>query len=279
MANRGERTTQRWTAPKRAPATTKNVRPRLAPQRNGGRSPHLPQVKLGSWSTRLLVLACLAAILVSGGWWLYRSPLLTVQKTEVVGVETLDPEVVTAAAGLAGQNLLRLDLNGARARVEALPQVRAAKVTRTFSRTVRITVEERQPAAFWMVGGRRYVVDRDGVILGAGLPDEGAPIINQLEPDWRPVPGDRVDAGAVELATRLLDNSERYLGLRVVSLEFRDSDGLTAVFDDGLRATFGDPHDFDYKVSALYMLMRTAEEQQVALHAVDLRFGDRLAFR
>jgi len=236
-------------------------------------------VKLGGWSLRLLVLACLAAIAVSGGWWLYQSPLLTVRRVDVVGAETLDPDTVAAAAGLTGHNILRLDLDGARARVEALPQVRAATVTRTFSRTVRITVEERQPAAFWMVGGRRYVVDADGVILAAGLPDEGAPIIDQIEPDWRPTPGDRVDAGAVELARRLLETSERYLGLRVVSLEFRDSDGLTAVFDSGLRATFGDPHDFDYKISALYMLMRTAEEQQVALHAVDLRFGDRLAFR
>lgn len=233
----------------------------------------------GRGPIRLLVLACVLSILVSAGWWLYHSPWVTVQNVEVSGAESVDPQAVVNAAGVSGQNIFRADLSGARTRVEALPQVKSASVSRSLPNTVKIVVNERQPAAFWMLGGRRYVVDADGVVLAGGLPPEGAPIIEETTAGKTLAPGDHVDAGALDVANRLLATSERSLGMRVVNFQFQALDGLTAVFDNGLRVTFGDMHDFDYKVSALYLLMRTAQEKDLTLHAVDLRFGDRLTYR
>ncbi len=279
MAKGNERTTHQWPSRKR-PSPSRATQPRGQGRgRRGPRPPKLPEVSLWTPSFRTLVLICIAAIIASAAWWLYRSPMLTVQHVEIEGTQIVQAENVAAAAGLSGASILRIDLEAARSRVEAIPEVKTATVTRHFPNTVKIAVQERTPAAFWMIGGRRYVVDNEGVVLGGGLPDDSAPIITQQQTDWNPAPGERVDAGALTLARRLLDTSERSLGLRVVKFEFRDSNGLTAVFDNGLQAVFGDPHDFDYKVAALFMLMRQTQADDVELHSVDLRFGDRLAYR
>ena len=42
--------------------------------------------------------------------------------------------------------------------------------------------------------------------------------------------------------------------------------------------TFGDSRDYDYKIASLYVLLEQAKEMDLALNAVDLRFGDRLSF-
>ena len=65
----------------------------------------------------------------------------------------------------------------------------------------------------------------------------------------------------------------------MVRLEYSEHSGLTATFDGGLRATFGDSRDLDYKLSVLYVLLEKAQEQSTEVHAVDLRFGNNVSFQ
>lgn len=231
------------------------------------------------WALRLLLAGALLALLALGGVWLYRSPFVTVRKVEVVGAETLDPSAIQALADLRGQNMFRLDVEDARQRILNLPRLKEVSVERLWPNGVRITVEERRPWGWWQVGEARYIVDDEGVILDGPLPPDGSPIIVHLETQQQFLAGERVDSGAIDLAQRLLDSAQRSFGRPVVGLEYRDRDGLTAVFEGGLRATFGDARDYDYKVGALYVLLETAQQEQISVSSVDLRFGDRITFR
>lgn len=227
---------------------------------------------------RLAFLALLAA-LAAGGWWLLQSPLLRIQEVTVEGTRLVDPEEVAAAAGLRGASILFPDTSGARGRIESESMVKSVSFERDWPRGMRIIVQERRPWGFWEARGQRHVIDEDGVVLDRVLPDEGAPVIRDLDATHSLQVGDRVDSDAVALARELVEAAPQRLGLAVTTVEYRDRDGLTVVFKDGLRVTFGDGRDFDYKMAALKALLERNRQQGVEVRSVDLRFGERIAFQ
>ncbi len=231
------------------------------------------------WHARVAALLVLAGALAAGGVWLYHSPYVTVRDVRVVGTKTLDPNLVRASAGLEGQNSLALDIDSARARVMQLPEVEDARITREGFTGVRIQITERRAWGLWQVQGRQYPIDAEGYVLANTLPDEGAPVIISADAVEAPAPGQRVDPGAVELVRRIQSVPPEQLGGVALSWEHRQRDGLTAVLQGGLRVTFGDSRDMEYKLAALQAILARAQAEGQTVRAVDLRFGDRLSYR
>ena len=236
-----------------------------------------PTLRLTASSRRFFAAGLFMVGIALGGWLLYNSSALTVQDVHVKGATTLDPELVAAAAGVEGQSLFTADLDGARERVEALPRVKEAAVSRDWLRNVRVTIVERQPWGLWQASGRIYVIDDEGVVLD--LPSiENAPLIVQTDQLSAPlVAGDRVDAGAVAVANHLALEAERTIGRPVVALEFSKARGLVALLDGDLRVAFGDAQGYEFKVATLFAVLQQAAEEGRSLRNVDLRFGDRVA--
>ena len=116
---------------------------------------------------RYVVAALLAIALVVGTVWLvFFSSVLAVQGVEVDGAQTLsEQEIRNVAAVPSGEPLARVDLDGVRARLEAMAVVRAAEVTRQWPDEVLIQVEERVPIAVVEIGGRIRGLDADGVVF------------------------------------------------------------------------------------------------------------------
>jgi len=271
--------------PERSRATT-HLSGRQAGSRTlepAARRPKRGPAKGGLRRVRRLAFLALLATMAVGGWWLLQSPLLRIQEVTVEGTRLLDPEEVAAAAGLRDASILFPDTGGARRRIESEPMVKRVTFERAWPRGMRIIVQERRPWGFWEARGQRYVIDEDGVVLERILPDEGAPVIRHLDATQNLKAGDRVDSDAVALARQLVEAAPQRLGLAMVAVEYRDRDGLTAVFASGeegdLRVTFGDGRDFDYKVAALKALLERTRQQGVEVRTVDLRFGKRIAFQ
>ena len=247
-----------------------------------------PEETARPWITptqaRLVVLAAAVSVFAAGAWWAYHSPFLTVQNVNVVGATTVPVDDVRHAAGLSGDSTFGLDLGAAEARIEALPKVRDATVTKSGWDTVKITIEERVVWGSWKMGESHVPIDIDGHVLDGASAPWGSPVIVEVNPQRALQPGDRIDPGAIELADRLIRESDTAFGRQVQALLYRQSAGLTVVLApqdvDGkaLWVTFGDSRDYDYKVAALYVLLQQAKEQDLAVNVVDLRFGDRLVF-
>jgi hypothetical protein len=233
---------------------------------------------------RLVLLAAVVSMAAAGAWWAYHSPYLTVQNVNVVGATSIPADEIRSAADLDNHSTFGLDLTGAEQRIEAMPKVRDATVTKLGWDTVRISVEERVPWGSWQINGVNVPIDIDGHVLDGAAAPEGAPVIVEVEPKQAISAGDRLDAGAITLADRLLRESDTAFGRYVQALLYRQSAGLTVILVapdvDGkaIWVTFGDSRDYDYKVAALYVLMQQAKEQDLALNIVDLRFGNRLSF-
>lgn len=195
------------------------------------------------------------------------------------GTRVLDAEELAVVSGLLGTSALFPDTGGARERLESVPMVNSVTFERAWPRGMRVIVQERRPWGFWEAGDRRYIVDEDGFVLERVLPDEGAPVIRHLDATGSLEAGDQVDTEAVAATRQLEESAIERLGLALVSVEYRDRDGLTAVFEGNLRVAFGDGQDFDYKMAALRALLDETGQQGAEVATVDLRFGERIAFQ
>ena len=209
---------------------------------------------------------------------LYFSPALRVHETEVGGAATVTAADVEAAAGLNGASLLTADLSAAASRVEELPMVKEATITRAWPQTVRIAIVERTPWAVWQAGTRAYTVDEEGVVLVGDAPD-GAPVISVLGADVGLEPGQIVDQGAVALARSLAERVPAELALNVATFEWSDDRGLTITTDSGYSVVLGDSQDMEYKLAVWREIEANLGRANMTGHVLDLRFGDRPSFQ
>lgn len=140
------------------------------------------------WLRRAVYGAAVIALLY-GTESLYRwslvSPYFRVQRVEVAGTAHLSRSVVMARLGLRrGDNLLALDLEALRLRIEGHPWVRSASLSRNLPGTLRVEVVERKPwGVFAPTGNKgRYLIDEEGIILAeAGAGSGKFPVLRGLE--------------------------------------------------------------------------------------------------
>ena len=133
---------------------------------------------------------------------------LVVREIRVEGVYRIDRGEIEAVLGFAAGDLL-LDLNiaAARKKIELLPWVKRASISRQLPNGVLIEVQERQPFALWQHKSAVWLIDRAGVritpdgleqfsdlpyLVGLGAPRAAAEIIDLLQTE--PELAKRVDA-------------------------------------------------------------------------------------
>jgi cell division protein FtsQ len=128
------------------------------------------------WRTAFFALAA-AGLIGIVAWVLLGSQLLVVRSVGVTGTHLVPASQVRAAADVpAGEPLMRVSTGGVASRVERIPQVQSATVSRAWPDRLVITVVERKPALAIPAGSGYDVVDQAGVILQqlagrpAGLP-------------------------------------------------------------------------------------------------------------
>jgi cell division protein FtsQ len=118
---------------------------------------------------RLAVLAGAVAMLLlpAGYWGLEHSSVFSVSQVTVSGASPrLDARVQTlVAADVAGKSLLQVNASALAGRLEALPDVRLARVDRAFPHGVDVSIVMERAAAFVRAGDARYVISADGRVL------------------------------------------------------------------------------------------------------------------
>ncbi|HKE72283.1 MAG TPA: FtsQ-type POTRA domain-containing protein [Acidimicrobiales bacterium] len=206
------------------------------------------------------VLAGVAVVVL--GLAALRSPLLDVDRVTVTGARHTGPGEVRRAAGVErGDPLIGVDAGAAARRIEALPWVARAQVSRAWPSTVTVRVTERTPVAQVRINaGRVAVVDAGGRVLafravappppagarpGAGPPAAGSPVIltgvhGRLAEGGR-LPADARAALRVAVAAR-----DRLPGV-LASVDA----GLDATLAEGGVVRFGSAKRLEEKLTAL----------------------------
>lgn len=195
----------------------------------------------------VLVVAVLAGV----GWALLGSSLLVVRHVEVTGNQLVPAAQVRSAARVtAGQPLARVNTAAAAHRVERIPAVLSATVSRSWPNTIVITIRERTPGVAVAAAGGYDLVDQYGVTVRwaahkpAGLPLLAAP------PE--PLPG----SADVRSAVVVLGELPRALRGRVVSVSAASPTSVTLRLAGGTTVVWGGTGQAAQKSAELAMLLR-----------------------
>ena len=194
-------------------------------------------------------------------------------------------EDVATALGLPGRGsngfglkILRLSLEDVRSRVEAIPWVHSATLTRVLPNQLVIRVVERQPVAYANVGGHVSLVDSEGIFLDK--PESAYfdfPVITGLDPKVRPE----------ECKTRigLYQDFMREVGAEIVhsgwvisEADVSDGDDLRALLVQGretLQVYFGH-ENFLPRFHTFLALLPELRKSATPLDSVDLRYRNQV---
>jgi cell division protein FtsQ len=204
-----------------------------------------------------LVVAGVAVLSVIGcGVAAAHSALLDVDHVTVLGATRTSAAELSAAAGLGRHRfMIDVDPHATAGKIERLPWVERASVTRRWPGTVKISVVERAPAG--AVAGRAggfALVDASGRVLDTvSQPPAGLLVVAGADP--APAPGTPVsprDRGAVAVTAMLPErvrNRVAAVGLIGVDIELRLAGASPTV------VRMGDASDIPAKVLALATLL------------------------
>lgn len=191
---------------------------------------------------------------------------LTVQSVTLEGrAETARTDIIRMLGIKRGTLMIDVDVDEARARLEALPWVESAEVRRVWPDRIYVRVVERKPVAIWQNDGELAVIDRAGhAIAGEDVTRfTNLPLV--------------VGKGADSAAAGLLDLLARQPKLRDhVKAAVRVGERRWNLrLDNGVEVRLPE----EGAEAALAELVRLAREQDILgrdIKAIDLRFPDRL---
>lgn len=216
---------------------------------------------------RILLVSVSLLCAVGLGWLVVQSPLLAVRHVKITGAAHVTVAEVQSAAHVGhGAALVTLDRGTVARRVEALPWVARASVTKHLPGTVRITIVERAPAAWVRTrtgapqGADIALVDATGRVLGvvASAPT-GLPELTGIGPV--PEPGARVGRTLLDVRAGLgpeLGPFVTAIGLSPGGVSLRLATGAAAG-----EIRLGRPDDLRAKVDAALAVLRSLGGQHV----------------
>ena len=212
------------------------------------------------WLTWRYVLGGLAGLVLIGFavYAVYFSSWLRAEGVQVAGLGQLSKaEVLQAAHVPLGGALAREDLHAIELRVEALPIVKSADVSRSWPHDVRIEITERTPVAVLPRGNRFVQVDASGVSFMPLLRHPGAlPTIDT---------GVAADANALREGARVAASLPTSVSRLVDHIQVSTIDRIDLSLRDGRTVLWGSAEESAAKAEVLLHLLK-----ETKAHAIDV---------
>jgi len=242
---------------------------------------------------RRLLAAMAASLLLGGiggeGWWLARNGTLAVvlaatqerlarigavyhlrvTSVEVEGRQRTSREAILAALKVRrGTPILAVDLEAAKARLEAISWVRSAAIERRLPDTLFVRLVEHRPLALWQHHGKFDLIDQEGAVIPSAPIDEFGALPQVVGEDAAPQAPALIDMLASEADLARHVGSAVHVGGRRWNLEF----------DNGIEVMLPE-QDAESAWHRLAALDRSDRLLERDVRAIDLRLPDRLVVR
>ena len=119
-----------------------------------------------------------------GAFRLRHSPALAIRSIQVQGLKTLDAQPLRdLVAPLQGQPLDSVSTESLRARLEALPGVAGAAVSKVLPDTLYLEIREQEPVARIQLNASARLVDGSGALLGPAAANAALPWLEPAAAD------------------------------------------------------------------------------------------------
>ncbi|GAB3265682.1 cell division protein FtsQ/DivIB [Nocardioides dilutus] len=203
----------------------------------------------------VVVLVLLLALVGTGGYAVWFSSWLDVERVDVSGAQTDSTSDDVRARALIedGTPLARVDLDGAETRVRSLAIVKEVDVSRQWPDTVLIEIVERVAIAVVEIGGRLRGMDADGVVFRdynrapSGLPRVQTDIGTSAE--------------ALREAALVISALPESLTLIVDYVLVATVDEISLFLKDGRQVVWGSADDSETKARVAIDLLQKVDAQ------------------
>jgi cell division protein FtsQ len=210
---------------------------------------------------RLFLLLVLVGMVAGAVWLVFFSSVLAVRDVDVAGVRTVSVDAIAETAAVPlGEPLARVDVDRVRRRVEQLPVVEHADISRSWPHTVAIEVTERTPVAAVRSGGAYRLIDGEGVMFRTvSRPGKRLPVMTiGTQPA---VAHDAATEAAAVVATLPPRLTRRVSGVDAATM-----DSIELRLQDGRRVVWGSAESSQLKARVLEaLLQRKAQVYDVSV--------------
>ncbi|HWZ19966.1 MAG TPA: FtsQ-type POTRA domain-containing protein [Ktedonobacteraceae bacterium] len=258
------------------------------PVRSGRRS-----ARSGGFWRRIMTLIALFVIGMVGVSFALSSSNFQIHRIDIMGTQNNKLVDEIQRMGIQGQNIFLLDAGDLTARIEALPMVDSVNLSKQLPNLVVINVVERTPVLLWQTQQGTFSVDRKGVVIAAASDTTGIDHLMTVEDVSKEVgkqihPGTLFDAANIAFATQAYSRLEHLSGVSSFTLRYDviPSQGghgsFIVVSSNGWLAYLGgadDNNPLDNRLIELQQILNMAQQKQLNLATIDLRFGLRPVYR
>jgi hypothetical protein len=252
---------------------------------------------------KLFGIFALVSMVILGANFALTGTAFRITQVSVVG--THNPILVQSIQhmGIQGQNIFLIDVTALTARIDLLPLVASADLKKQWPNQLQVIVSERTPVLLWQTKDGTYSVDRHGVVMAPVGETIGADSL-QTVVDMRNSgrrgkdvvgqnirPGSRVNEAVIAFAMGVFERLPRIVGITNFTLLYDDTtpvrldNGQSSAGEygsyvikskAGWLAYLGGPLDgnpLDNRLIELQQILALAQQRQLNLATVDLRFG------
>jgi POTRA domain, FtsQ-type len=266
----------------------------------------LPQSRLSSIPVRsgqrkrgrnvLLKLFALFALLVMlglGANFALTGAAFRIAQVSIVGTHNAQLVHTIEHMGMQGQNIFLVDAATLSAHLDQLPLVASASLEKRWPDRLRVVIGERTAVLLWQASNGTFSVDRSGVVIAPASETVGARALRTVMDGSEACHG-RGGAGALSLhpaaylpaaditfALAVFEKLPQVTGITAFDLCFTSMQGqgngsYVVASKAGWLAYLGgadDANSLNNRLIELQQILLLAQQEQVNLATIDLRFG------
>lgn len=238
------------------------------------------------WRRFLTIFALVALAIAALGFSLF-SPTFYIGQVTVKGTNNTALVHTIQHLGMLGQNIFLIDIAGFTGHVDALPLVSSSDIEKVWPNALTVSVVERQPVLLWQTPRATYSVDSHGVVIGLASETAGADHLMTLVDMrgkgvmQRVQPGTQLNAADIAFARQVFAQLPGVAGLSTFTLRYGGSGSFIVQSPQGWIAYLGgadDTNPLDNRLVELQQILHRAQQQQLTLATIDLRYGLRPVF-
>jgi len=249
---------------------------------------------------KVLGIFALLLVIVLPTYFALTSNAFRVSQVSVVGTNNDILVQNIEHMGIRGQNIFMVDVVALTTRIDALPMVATASLEKQWPNQLLVNVTERHPALLWKTAQGTFSVDKNGIVIApASATTVAATLITVV--DMRSTgkgvttqavhPGIQLNQADITFAMAVFANLPKLAGVTGYTLRYvnttpvqqtggqgtaEDTGSYVVASTAGWLAYLGGPNDanpLSNRLLELQQILAFAQQQQLNLATIDLRFG------
>ena len=235
----------------------------------------------------MLTMIALFVIVIVGVSFALSSANFQIHQIDIMGTQNTRLVDDIQHMGIQGQNIFLLDTRDLTTRIEALPMVDSVNLSKQLPNLVIINVVERTPVLLWQTQQGTFSVDSKGVVIAPASATTGIDHLMTVVDVSKGVaqqihPGTLLSAADIAFATQVNTRLEHLSGVSSFTLRYDvvpsqgEHGSFIVVSSSGWLAYLGgadDNNPLDNRLIELQQILNLAQQKQLNLATIDLRFG------